>query len=410
MPQKWVVRQRQTHQLVRAIAGHVFSKEHVTPKQLYGITKLSWITTSHEGENPKYIERTKIPGLSDALGTDLNGLSLDDAAIQCARIMGDSRIKQLVRRHTGFTNFYNAYRNSAYQWFEGNHSEIERLFRSAYGASNHQDRLHLASSIEALPRVPKPNSTDGRMRPEYILTPVLFTLDPDLKFPLINGNEWVNNVLCALDVEDSLVSEQFSAMAHLIGQDGIQDAAELDQVGRRMPDEVASFIQTKTRKRSKRILTEKPTGNGKPLPLKDESDVEAIKKAGGIRQRHLHNKMTNELRSALGAYDILEGESPECMFDVLVKNYDGEGTDLLVEVKSASDTPHVRMAIGQLYHYWFNLSDASGECHLAVLLPSPPDVGVLEFLENLDIGFLCINDGCLTTKSSWLTHLVDEVS
>ena len=118
-------------------------------------------------------------------------------------------------------------------------------------------------------------------------------------------------------------------------------------------------------------LEEKPT-RGTELPLKDEADVESLQQARLVVNKRRHNTLTNRLKCQLLHYTLQEGRDKAARFDVLVKDYDGKGSDLLVEVKSSSEAAHVRMAIGQLFAYWFHLS-GKAKPHLAVLLPSEPD-------------------------------------
>lgn len=129
------------------------------------------------------------------------------------------------------------------------------------------------------------------------------------------------------------------------------------------------------------------TKTNRTLPLKDEADVEAIKSAGTINQRRIHNQITNKLRESLTKFTVFEGNSDSCMFDALVKDYDGKKNDLLIEVKSSTEPPHVRMAIGQLFDYWFTLK-GDKEPHLAVLLPERPSKEIENFLNWLGVGLL----------------------
>lgn len=237
------------------------------------------------------------------------------------------------------------------------------------------------------------------MRPEYFLTPAFFILDPEIKFPLINGNSGVKTLLDALNVKDSGLVEQYRAMVGLYGIGGIVDAADLDQVGRDLPD----FLTTQTRTATKQLLQSKQTENDATLPLKDEADVESIRKGGSVAQRRIHNRLTNLVRSQLSAYTLLEGRDPVCMFDVLVKKYDAE-VDLLIEVKSSIDVAQVRMAIGQLFDYRMRLR-ATPEPHLAILLPARPDEDVIDLLERLEIGLMWFEGDALFTEDVWLTHL-----
>ena len=188
-------------------------------------------------------------------------------------------------------------------------------------------------------------------------------------------------------------------MVGLYGVGGINDAADLDQVGRDSPD----FITTETRTATKQLLQSKQTENNVTLPLKDEADVESIRKAGSIAQRRIHNRLTNLMRSKLSGYTLLEGRDPACMFDVLVKKYNDE-VDLLIEVKSSIEVAHVRMAVGQLFDYRMRLKATPGP-HLAILLPARPEEDVMDLLIWLEIGLMWFEGDALCTEDVWLAHL-----
>jgi len=399
MSDDWAERQRHTNRLTRRLAGHLFMGTEVTSRQLYGLSKLAWITNSYEGQAAAYIRSTKIPALGDVFGKDFSSASLEHVAKEIAEELDDDSLIELICVHSGFTNFYKAYRNSVFSWIEDNHSVLLPLYKSAFNSQSEQERLNLINAITKLPGIPKANHPDQQMRPEYFLTPAFFILDPDIRFPLINGNEWVQNLLSALEVADSDLPSQYKALVRLYGEGGIRDAADLDQVRRDLPD----ILTTSKRKATIKLLEKKNTADGE-LPLKDEADVEAIRKAGSITHRRIHNQLTNNLKKSLTKYTLLEGKSQSCMFDVLVKRYNNTGNDLLIEVKSSAESPHVRMAVGQLFDYWFALKGEE-EPHLAVLLPERPADEVVSFLQWMDVGLMWFVNHRLCAEDDWLDHL-----
>ena len=95
------------------------------------------------------------------------------------------------------------------------------------------------------------------------------------------------------------------------------------------------------------------------------------------------------------------------MFDVLVKRYTRKGDDLLIEVKSSIEPPHVRMAVGQLFDYWYELK-GDGEPHLAVLLPEHPTEKVVDFLQWMDVGLMWFEGQRLCVGDKWLDHIASE--
>jgi hypothetical protein len=396
----WAERQRHTNRLARRLAGHLFARNKITARQLYGLSKIAWITNSYEGEAAAYVVSTKIPALGDVLGHDFSNKPLNQIANEIAEQLGDVTLNDLVIGHSGFTNFYKAYRNSVFTWIEDNLSTLVPLYKAAYNSNNENARLKIVKAITEMPGIPKANHPEHLMKPEYFLTPAFFMLDPEIRFPLINGNEWVQNLLNALKVSDSDLVSQYKAMVALYGKGGIVDAADLDQVGRDLPD----FFTTNERKATKKLLEKKNTDVDGDLPLKDEADVEAIKRAGTITQRRIHNQLTNKLRGLLTKFTLLEGKSDACMFDALVKKYDGDENDLLIEVKSSIESPHVRMAVGQLFDYWFTLK-GDEEPHLAVVLPRRPSKEVEKFLKWMDVGLLWFENDRLCTGNKWLESI-----
>ncbi len=95
------------------------------------------------------------------------------------------------------------------------------------------------------------------------------------------------------------------------------------------------------------------------------------------------------------------------MFDVLVKRYKNDKDDLLIEVKSSVESPHVRMAVGQLFDYCFALR-GDDDPHLAVLLPERPATGVVNYLQWMDVGLMWFEDEQLCTENDWLGTIIYE--
>ncbi len=403
MSADWANRQRNTNHLARKIASYLFEQPEVTPTQLYGLSKLSWITDSYEGENASYITSTKIPALEDIFGRSYKSISLEQVSYAIASILKDSSVVKMIQEHTGFTNFYKAYRNSSLDWLKTNFDTLLPMYQSAYTAKNTDDRKKLIKAIQKMSGIPKANHAEQLMKPEYFLTPAFFMLDKEVKFPLINGNEGVKSLLKALKVQGDDLLKQYSSMVKLYGTGGIDDAADLDQVGNDLPD----FIETETKKVKKGLLKAKETNNESKLPLKDEVDIEVIRKAGTIKQRKIHNQLTNRIRVLLSNYTLLEGRDNSCMFDVLVQKYNKK-QDLIIEVKSSLEMPNVRMAVGQLFDYWYALK-GNEEPHLAILLPGAPDRECIKFLEWMDIGLMWLENDQLYTSTEWLKQLAIKI-
>ena len=403
MSENWAERQRRTNKLARISAEYIFKTKDLLPAQIHGLCKLTWITNSYEGENPAYIHSTKIPALGQIFQRDYSDATLNDIAADISDFIGIPSSKKLIQSHTGFTNFYKAYRKSSEIWIEENFDLLLPLFKKALRLQSDDDGLLLIRDIEKLPRIPKPNNEDQLMRPEYLLTPAFFALDQRIRFPLINGNKGVKNLLATLKVSKASLEVQYQRMISLIGTGGIMDAADLDQAGRDLPD----FTDILGKQPTKKLLEAKPTDNASELPLKDEDDIESLQKSRTVTMKRIHNKLTNRLKAWLADYTLLEGCDKSAMFDVLVKNYDGDSSDLLIEVKSSAEVPHIRMAVGQLFDYWFSMRGDS-EHHLAILLPEPPTEEVKKLLAWLEIGVLWFSGESLKTCCNWLASLAEE--
>ncbi len=147
----WANRQRQTNYLVRRIADYVFKQPKITHSQLYGLSKLSWITNSYEGENASYIVSTKIPALGNIFNKDYNSSSLEQVSQDIAEILHDTSVAKMVQEHTGFINFYKAYRNSSLEWVT-NLNTLLPMYKAAYAAKNNSDRKKLIREIQNSPR------------------------------------------------------------------------------------------------------------------------------------------------------------------------------------------------------------------------------------------------------------------
>jgi hypothetical protein len=399
MSTEWANRQRNTNKLVRKIASYLFNQKKITAAQLYGVSKLSWITKNNKSTDASYIKSTKIPALAAIFQKNYDGLTLQEVAEDIATIVGDAEISTLVQTHTGYTNFYNAFRNSSLQWIEVNFKKLLPLYLSAYSEGTDLSRAELIRDIAKLPKIPKGNNLEQTTKPENLLTPTFFTLDREIRFPIINGNQSVTDLLKALDVDGSDLYQQFSAVIKLYGVGGIKDAADLDQIGKDLPD----FIDSPEKKANKKLLESKVTGNNTDLTLKDESDVVVLQKSITKIQRRIHNELTNEILSCLSSFTLLEGRDDSCMFDVLVRNYDGEN-DLLIEVKSSTEKANIRMAIGQLLNYWYELKGKKTR-HVAILLPEKPDEKSIQLLDSIDIGLLWFESKKLYTSTHKLNNL-----
>lgn len=404
MSQIWADRQRRTNALVRRIANHVLTT-NPSGNQILGLCKLTWITSAYDGDNPAYISSTKIPALADVMGMDFNGHDISTVASLVAREIRDPGLEALILSHSGFTNFYKAFRNSARPWVEKNKVALVEIFRQAQALQSDDQGEQLAMRIAKLPPIPKANHPDQGMQADFLVTPVCFALDPRVRFPIINGADRVQALLRRVGAVDGTAAAKYRALVGLIGRGGIRDAADLDQLG--VADQLGVLSNDDAPVRH--LLQERPEV-GEELPLKDEEEVERLQQALSSEQRRLHNQMTNHLRRVLANWTLLEGRAADCRYDVLVRNYDRAGNDLLIEVKSSTDPSQVRMAIGQVFAYWHRLKGGTDDVHSAIMFPMRPDGNVQELLEWLEIGIMWIDGESLCTNTDWLAGLASLVA
>ena len=402
MSQIWADRQRRTQQLIRAIAPRVLDSPLDTDG-LLGLCQLTWITSSYVDSSTGYITSVKLPALGRVMKRDFSAMALDDVARDMGASARGSDLARLVSSHSGFTNFYNAYRNSAHGWMDANRKQVRDIFRRAYALRTDDEAYALARTIDRLDAIPKPRDTDVHMPAASLITPVCFALDPRLRFPIVNGRHNVRALLRQVGAGDQSLDAKVRALARLIGRGGIRDAADLDQWQAQDLVEIGDDSHEPAHQQ----LGERKVAGG-TLPLKDEEDLTRLQAALTTAQRRIHNRMTNDLRQLLRPWHLTEGCAEDCRYDVLVSNYDGHRNDLLLEVKSSSDASQVRMAIGQVYAYWHRLKGPTDDPHIAVVLPERPDDSTLALLEWREIGVLWFEDGRLETSTQWLVSFADQ--
>lgn len=302
MSENWAERQRRTNQLVRIAADYVFTQKTVLPEQLYGLCKLTWITNNYDGNNPAYIKSTKIPALELICQKDFSDKAIVEVAEEISKILDKPDANKLITAHTGFSNFYKAYRNSSSTWIEKNFKKLIPLFQEAFQLSSDEQGLELIKKVAKLPAIPKANNQDQGMHSEYLITPVFFALDSRIRFPIINGNKGVRDLLRQLKVTDASLEMQYSEMIKLYGTGGVNDAADLDQIGK----DITDFIEISGKKPTKKLLASQPTTDGSELPLKDEFDLISLQEARTVTSKRLHNGLTNKIKSYLTNYTLLE--------------------------------------------------------------------------------------------------------
>lgn len=97
--------------------------------------------------------------------------------------------------------------------------------------------------------------------------------------------------------------------------------------------------------------------------------------------------MTNRVKDLYKSPDLKRGTDPGCRYDVLVKDYDSMGRDLLIEAKPDPVQGAVRIAIGQPFDYRRALPHRIGT-DLAVLTISRPHRSYVGLLLDLQASVL----------------------
>ncbi|BDC48786.1 hypothetical protein F183_A11020 [Bryobacterales bacterium F-183] len=397
----WIEREERTNQLVRRLAAWCFLNEQPTAEQIYGLAKLTWITQSYNEIHESYIRSTKIPALGHIFATDFGNAPLEEVAGWVASQTKSPELASLIRSHTGFTNLYPAYRNQARKWCHNNYQDLLPIVQMAYSIRTEEDGIEVIRRVAELPRIPNGNSAQGYTDAATLLTPLCFALDPHQRFPIINKDPGVDQLLRKLELSGSTLEDKYQGLMKMytLFPGMLPNAAVLDQSARAL---IALIEQTGTSPEDSSVRVLRTAA----LPLKDESDVEAVHRQMEFSQRRIHNAMTNQVRSLLRKrFRVEESKSRETLFDIKIHNYDGNGNNLLVEVKSAAEDGTIRMAIGQLFHYWYTEHGSLDSAHLALLLPEKPSKTMCGLLDALEIGVMWLDRKRLFTRNDWLGAL-----
>lgn len=248
-------------------------------------------------------------------------------------------------RTTGIVNVYGPWRNSSRAWCAHNAPDLRKIIRRAKTLeANDQGRLAMAVKVDDLPKISSPSSRSNA-RPGNVVTPVVACLDPQSRFPIVNGRKAVQGLLARLGLKSRNLEEQVRGMTGLIGRFGIADSFTLDVLADKVKS-VASVLNVPIKMR--RVVA--PTA-GSAIPDFDDSEREYLRKAATVRYRHRHNKMTKKLKQLLHGFTVTQGTKPDCRWDALIEHYERTGRDLLLELKPDPEKAAIRIAIGQLLDY-----------------------------------------------------------
>jgi len=333
-----------------------FHIQGLTGDRLWDLVSLTWTT-----KNSDDISRYKLPALARLFKSAVR------SPISIAALKLPESVAEAADEKTGIVNYYNARRNSSRQWCEANTVTLRDLVQNASKLnSNNEARFRLAAEIGRLPDVPLPDGTKPSSAAK-LLTPLIACLDPLSRFPVVNGNKDVIKLLDNMKLASDSLESQVKGLVGLIDNCGISDAFMIDVCAKELSAVVKGLAPLKANGKQ-----------GVPLGKKDEAERQAILKGRTLKFRKRHNRMTNALRSIFVALVPKQGERSN-EYDLRLENYDGNGRDLLIEVKPDPDKGSLRIAIGQLYDYRRFLNNHAAT-DLAILTISKPETSYMDLL------------------------------
>ncbi len=354
-------------------------------RQIWNLLRLTWITRADE-----HWGVIKVPVLADWYDSRLPS-ALNDLGASLKVLNLPQSVFEAANRETGFVNYRPVWRNSSLGWCKANRNALNDVIASAQAlGANDQDRVALARKIRSLPRVPTPTGRGGTGDPANLLTPLIASLDPKRRFPVVNGRDAVNDLLHTLRLDHSNLEDQVKGLVGLIGQFGISDAFMIDVLA----SEITKFGVTAPTPTPNPVPPKAVVSASKPLPEYDEAERIAVTSSKTIHYRDRHDSMTNAVRLILRAQGIEAGTDPNCRFDMNVVGYDGK-RDLLIEAKPDPDRGSIRIAVGQLLDYRRFLPHRAGT-DMAFITITRPDQSYVEFLLDLQITVLWFEDESCT--------------
>ena len=371
MKKRSYARKRSTASMIQKVVS-CLNIERLTGERLWYLVSLTWITKNGSEISPEYWKKYKIPALVCLFRTGQPSLSdPHDLSARVDAMRLPDAVGEAAKEETGMVNFYTARRNSAKQWCDSNLVSLRTIVRDASRlGSNNQARFEVAVRIGKLPGIPLPNGTKP-VPASQMLTPLIACLDPRGRFPVVNGRAEVNQLLGKMQLSSNDLETQVKGLVGLIDRFGISDAHMIDVCAEEIEEGAKDF--------PKAALPSMNGTEGRPLEEYDESERVALKESGTVQYRNRHNKMTNALTAIFAVLGPEQGRMSNNRYDVLLRNYDGTGRDLLIEIKPDPDKGSLRIAIGQLYDYRRFLNNSAGT-DLAVLTICKPDQSYRDLL------------------------------
>ena len=348
-----------TRDLILYIINNYEIKNH---EKIFGLIKLTWFGNT-----------AKIDGYNLIFNKKFNSLNKIISSIE------DNKLKQLFSKNTGFTNFYRAYRNSAFKWAAKNHNQIQKIFKHGQNIKNDYDIIKISKLIEEFPYILRANSQKIKMKSESLITPLLACLDPTNRFPIINRNENVIELHRMMGISNSSLSEKVYELLEIMKENKIINSLFLDVYSKNAIKKKVKRIQKENRKISKELLP------------KDDADVKYLLTENRRVVVRKHRKIEKKLLSFCKqkGIEVEEGIYSKLKFDAILRKYKN-GTDLLVEIKGSNKVSEIRLAIGQVLDYGFDFKNT--ETDLAILLPKKPENKYIQIAKRLNIKVLWLSE------------------
>jgi hypothetical protein len=390
----WYEVEQNTCALLKAVVARRLPAE-MSGDDFWNLMRLTWINAFQREPVENHWRDLKIPALGELFATSLPDLDSIGSAVGAMHL--PAAVAQAAVPATGMINFYRAYRYSCQPWCRQNRDSLRNIIQRATElGSNDQQRLDLATEIEALPRIPSPNGM-RKMEAAGAVTPLVACLDPSGRFPIINGQSSVRKLLHRFRLDHSGLESQTKGFINLIGQLGISDALVIDVLAEELSELSWNLGENQP---------DAPGDDeGSALQDLDEAERTATINSGTIQYRARHRRMTKAIKKLLSEFALKQGNKPDCMYDVLVKSYDGKKRDLLIEAKPDPDRGAIRIAIGQLLDYRRRLPNRAGT-DLAFLTITKPEPAYIDLLLDLQISVLWFKrEDCVSvegTGKAWL--------
>jgi hypothetical protein len=370
---EWYETHQNTAALLQAVVASL-DVDELSGDEIWQLMRLTWITNNVNGVSSNHWRTLKVPALATLFGTRIGLFDNQRATIRAMAL--PAKVKSAALLDSGAVNFRPVWRNAARTWCRKNRAALIAIIDSAIRLGRSQEeRIALAAQIEVLPVIPSPNNK-ANARAVLAVSPLVAFLDPYRRFPIINGRPSIERLLTKLGLTNRGLEDQVRHLTGLIGQFGIEDAFLLDIFA----DEIVE-IGTRPGQAAPRKAKRKSETH---LPDYDVDERLATLNTNTVVYRNRHNAMTKALQQLFQGCKLVTSYDHDCNYDVLVKDYDQNGRDLLIEAKPDPDKGAIRIAVGQLLDYRRFLPRPVAT-DLAVLTILPPSQSHIDLLDELQI-------------------------